>query len=498
VAFADITNLAQQESMQEKEKRRREIEKLDRAEQSATKEDMSGVLGLAAHPGIHLSPSAQLEEADARLSADQRTQQYQQKRDDLVGAIPSQYDTLVKHLGKEGASLAMENPQTRQDELSVDPRGRAERLDQKITALKSQYGMGGADSGHIDAGPNDRIWYKEEPSGTLDFTNIPSHAGEGFRRYNADNGEHKDLGAPGGGYGRIGGGQGAGGDTDMKQQLLDSLTFERDAARGAKLTPKEQAAGMLSEEPKWQETFANEGYAAGKDKIRQAIAGGTLHPEIGGHIEKQMDSLYGSLAHAEATGGDPADTVFKDTLNIKRGASPSEVQAAHAITQSVPGAAEQAHMQASQAGAAHAQAAAAGPGTQAGASDVERQRAALAAVGAHAEPDTREPDADADDPLGGLLHPDTTPSLVATGGHGESGLEGLLHDYQSYRAGEGRAGYGESGPKGVLKDIAAFYGVRLPQDALEALLTVGGARGGKALGSKLTGLRSVENALGKF
>lgn len=89
-------------------------------------------------------------------------------------------------------------------------------------------------------------------------------------------------------------------------------------------------------------------------------------------------------------------------------------------------------------------------------------------------------------------------SQVETGGSGEPGMKGTLHDMSDFLEGKGRAGYGESGPVGMAKDVAAFYGPRMPGDILAA---VSGAGAGGAIGKGIQGakkLRAVENMFGLF
>lgn len=90
------------------------------------------------------------------------------------------------------------------------------------------------------------------------------------------------------------------------------------------------------------------------------------------------------------------------------------------------------------------------------------------------------------------------PSQVETGGRGEPGAKGVLHDVSDFLEGKGRAGYGESGPVGMAKDIAGFYGPRAPGMIL-AGLTGGGTTGLAVKGAKAaTKIRAIENMFGLF
>lgn len=408
-------------------------------------------------------------------------------------------------------SFATEDPTAAAQELKTDPRGRLARIDaQRQQLLGGQdvsretsplytdaprargshaIGPGVTPGGNAPdtmpyAGALDgllgldvpRAGIRKEfggtaPDITLSFSDAQGR-GPGMRPYSSRSGATKDVGARGGGFGAVHGAADQSPQAALLAQVagLDELRGE---AQRASSTPQEVAQGLVSETPAWDVKAAELGPERVQQELTRWVAEGG-DPKVAVTLQRKYAGVADDLKDPDDGTIDLRD--WADRLRQGRSPAPGEAETRLKTGgQAVPAAEAQAQ-QATQAAREPAQDA---PGTT--------RSPAEAAVGGQA----------ATAPPGQPRAPGAG-SQVATGGHGKDGIEGLVDDYLSFRNGEGRAGYGESGPMGIAKDAAAFYGARLPQDLIEALLSVGTGRGLQDVGSKLGGLRSVQNALGKF
>lgn len=300
------------------------------------------------------------------------------------------------------------------------------------------------------------------PDTALAFSDRPE---PGMRPYQSASGRTKDVGAPGGGLATVSRGDRPG--TVTPQALIDQLIGETERLP---LTERETMGTLAREKPAYDVEAANLADPAQiEQKILTDVGEGRLDPGVG----RELMARYARLAkQVTSDEGEFAPDVFQQILQPSALAGPPAperlARAGEALT-------TQAAQNERQAVTEALQPVPGGPG--------EAASPALQAEGAT-------------DPRDALLRSLRQPSQVVRGGRGESGIAGLLADYEAFREGEGRAGYGESGPMGFAKDLAAFYGARLPQDLLTALLAIGT---GRAPGVRQLGdLRAVQNALGRF
>lgn len=359
--------------------------------------------------------------------------------------------------------------------MQMDPEGTKAAVERAAEIA----GKGGMQDLPDEVAPPERDYYRKNDKGILEFTNIPANApsAEGWRRYNSDSGKSKDVGAPGGSFGRIGAGQDS---TELGSKTPEDLIYEGRLAEARTIAGKpdrdEARAKVLK-------TYFDEKW----DK----------HDNISDmRKEVEDDFMSGS---AKKRGLDMKDLKFVEGMMMKRGKTSMEMTKPGIdrtyfkpwTKRSRPGEAADLAEPAS----------VVNPGGSIPMKDRVQQDNFMAgqqASQAINESMPQEQTTMAQYAKGGKAKLRQQPSQVVTGGKGQSGVGGILKDINAFTEGEGRAGYGESGALGFMKDVGAFYGPRLPGDIASA--TLGGVtgklatKGAKALG----GIRAIENMFGLF
>lgn len=161
-------------------------------------------------------------------------------------------------------------------QAQLDPVGFKERFD-RVQALTGRGGVQDVPDAPPAEGA-DRIFYRENDKGTLEFTNQASHApsDQGFRRYNSDSGDHKDLGAPGGDVGRIGAG-GGGGNGAVADKPIEDIIFDGklDQARVLAEKPDRQEAKAKAIQGTFDEIFkGSPDIRTARDKVQEILMSG--------------------------------------------------------------------------------------------------------------------------------------------------------------------------------------------------------------------------------
>lgn len=371
MGFSNIVDLAKQQAEEEARQRKADLEALNARQAAANEPPTTGSAGYAAaNPRAVLSPSAQQEVEQDRVMTQMSNKRFDNARAALSDPLPTTNERLDKWFGP-AASFLHESPQERQDELTVDPRGRAARLD----SIRS--GMEGPPAG---AGPTRSFSVGTGAHGEPYFTNLSRgelHTEHHDRNAIRESGGMAPEGPPvtdlhplhlggGGAFSSTKSGfaeRGFDPQSQAKEEMLRTLKLEGEAASNAKLTPREQAGALLQHEPAWDQKFASApSYGEARRQLTEAIAKGDIPPETGGLLEKKYDTYMDQALKANS--GERVGTArdFAALLNAKRMPDGRAVEAAASDTgPGVHAESQQAVTQAAQ--GAHAQAAT-GPGTQ--------------------------------------------------------------------------------------------------------------------------------------
>jgi hypothetical protein len=328
-----------------------------------------------------------------------------------------------------------------------------------------------------------RYFYREEPNGTLAFTNRPEVAAEpGYRRYGSARGkdgmEYPDLGAPGGSIGRIGGGETRERTGITPQGLLDQLITQTERLP---LTERETMGALATEKPGYDVEAANlADPAAIEQKILTDVGAGKLDPGVG----RELLSRYANVARQATDNGEYRPDLLQEILQPRAMAGPPTPGAAELLArqggQEIPAQAEAERAAVEDA----VQAPPGGPGaTQSPSLAAESQdprEGLLAGIRSAARQGT--------DRFGGAPMPDTPPGLVEGGLRVGGPVVGAL---AGGAVGFPNVGAGAGGAAGEL--LAEIFG----PDALDPG-RIAMAGGGAAAGGKLLGLagRGLEKGLG--
>lgn len=331
MAFGAITNLASAQAADEDRKRKEQQAQLS-LESSGLKDELLGLKqsqtegpvgqfdALTHGRKVAIDPGVQ-QDVEQHRFLDQQAMERMQRREsglehraaDLSVAGPSAAER-TRDLAAPLGRFATEDASAAAQELKTDPRGRLAQIE----AQKEQILGGGVSR---ETSGSDRFFYREEPNGTLAFTNRPEVAAEpGYRRYNSDNGSHKDLGAPGGGLTSIGK---PGPSTDARDALLAGLNELAGEARRQPLTPQEMAGQLVKQEPVWDTKAAELGPVGVHDALNQAVADGSLDPKIAMNLGRKYAGIADDVDQGD--GPDPRD--FADRLRQGRPPAPGEAQA---------------------------------------------------------------------------------------------------------------------------------------------------------------------------
>lgn len=298
MAFSDIVDLAKQSATEQERRRKEELTQLAERQKLAHSEDeTTGVTGYATqNPHAALAPGAERELDQQRMLNSAADKRFTERRDAITSEDPATPDSqLSSWFGPEVASMLKETPQERDDELAVNPRGRATRLEGVKAQLAQRLGLSGAGSDRpisVGTGTHGEPYYTNLRPDELVAEGAP------IQMQSTESGPQPELhrvsGGGGGSFSSTTSGfadRGAGGDPEdvAKSDLLRSLGLEIDAARNAKLTPQEKASQLNEQEPVWSQQFATNGYGGGTQALRKALADGVVHPDVATYMQKKAD-----------------------------------------------------------------------------------------------------------------------------------------------------------------------------------------------------------------
>lgn len=347
--------------------------------------------------------------------------------------------------------------------MQIDPEGTRAAFEEAIMLTDK--------GGGVQDFPGDtpeRDYYRQNEKGTLEFTNRPDVAAQaGFRRYNSDSRKHKDLGAPGGEFGSMSGD--GGGPSGKVEDIL--FQGKLDQAKQIIEKPERDEKKAINAQKYFDELW---------DK----------HKDIHDITEQLKEDWFSGAAKARGLTPDIMKTleIAARKRGVKRIEPGMDRDYYKPFVSRVTKDGEPANV--------GEPASVLNPGGGTEQTTVVKQNEAMAANEAAAGIEATMPTERKTtyDYARGKVKRQGGTAKVARGGKGK----GVMEDISGFLEGEGRAGYGESGPVGVAKDLAAFYGPRLPGDIMSA---IGGLGTGKlvAKGAKAaTGIRAIENMLGKF
>jgi hypothetical protein len=323
VPLAAVENQIALQLAAEERERRRELAKIqadeDRLADAAADQKRDAATGPAAlldsltgGKRVAIAGNVQRAAEEDRFLNEQATRRLERratgladrKRDVAANPAPTRdelYQTTTAPLGR----FAHEAP-TREDLPEL------EAMKQRILG-----GAGGA--GPREPAAADRFYYREEPTGSLSFTNRPERAAEpGFRRYNADSGTQKDLGAPGGGLAHIGSGRG----TALPQAaLLQDLEGLIRRTEREPLTAAETMGAVAEARSDWDVRAAN---IADPNQIEQAILSAAGRKELPPEVAEDLLRRYTGIARqvTKAEDGEFNPRAFQEILQPSALAGP--------------------------------------------------------------------------------------------------------------------------------------------------------------------------------
>lgn len=330
MGFGDIENLALQQAAEAERKRRQDEQQLALEEADLKRQMLKEKADEAGGPAAQLkalgTSRVSIDPAFAKSAAedaflneqatrrfDRRAQALEDRKAKLAVPGPTATEraaTMEAPLGR----FANEDPLVATQETLTDRPGRLAAIDQTKENLLQDVSRGTA---------ADRIYYREEPSGSLSFTNRPDVAAEpGYRRYNTDSGRTKDLGAPGGGLTVIGRGEPAGA-ADTKEALLRHLDALRGQTERTRLSPQELAKDLGEQQPAWDEKAANSDPTTISEDLNAAVASG-MRPETAQYLQRRYQS-FGQSSRDPDTG--ELNTEKWSNL-LRQGRSPAPGEAA--------------------------------------------------------------------------------------------------------------------------------------------------------------------------
>lgn len=338
MAFEGVTNLASVEAADAERKRRQQQAALE-LEHSGLKDELLGLKQAEAGsvysqldklgPRVAVSPEVRQDAEENRFLDQNREKRFARRDLDLErrsSALATPGPTVaerVQTLSKPLGEFANEDPDVRATELKTDPRARIPRLDALIAEMQ---GAGG--SQNVSRETPERDYYREEPNGTLSFTNRPEVASQpGYRRYNADSGMTKDLGAPGGGLTTL---RGPSAPPDARDALLQALQGERAVAANQPLTERETMGTLAKVKPAYDVEAANiADPAAIEQKLLTDVGAGKLDPGVG----QELLSRYAGVAKQATKNGEYDPRALQEMLQPSAMAGPPAPDKAAALLQ---------------------------------------------------------------------------------------------------------------------------------------------------------------------
>jgi hypothetical protein len=148
-----------------------------------------------------------------------------------------------------------------------------------------------------------------------------------MRAYNSRGGSFKDVGAPGGGYGRVGG---APPDTTAQAEVLRALQGERAVAASQPLTERETYGTLAKVKPEYDVEAANlADPAAIEQKILTDIGAGKVDPGVG----RELLSRYAGVAKQATEDHEFRPELLQEILQPSAMAGPPAPDRAAALLQ---------------------------------------------------------------------------------------------------------------------------------------------------------------------